>query len=254
MKVFGGVDALARSRVLRRWIAVADRANRMDPATLGALRDAASQDRAVLDRAIERIDDRLSGPVLPSEPEAPRDSDWIWRPATFTTRMPVPGYAGIDSGTALGDGARLFHDCALSEITVRQSSARTYSGTAPFGLDVDVLNFNGSFLSFVVELPDASVAGLTLNHVVHVTLRIEAERPMEIFTRLNVKHGPNTEQIVREVDMRHAAPEMEFDLAYTEIAEPRIERAWIDIIFGDPRMNRVSLRDMVVSRRLRAEM
>ena len=31
-------------------------------------------------------------------------------------------------------------------------------------------------------------------------MRAETESPLEIFGRLNVKHGPNVEQLVREFD------------------------------------------------------
>ncbi|QFU07081.1 hypothetical protein PARPLA_00106 [Rhodobacteraceae bacterium THAF1] len=252
--MIGGLDDLARQRTLRRWTRVTESAEAMDPATLANLRDQASHDRAVLDRAIAKMDGRLAGSVTNTAPQAPRDSDWVWRPDVFSSRMTAPGHAGIASGTALGDSVKMFHDCPVSEISLRQTAGRAYSASAPYGIAFDVLNFAGSFLSLVVELPKEAVEGLTLSHVVHALVQIEAESEIEVYARLNVKHGPNTEQVVRELDMRHSTPEVDFDLAYTDIAEPRIESAWLDIIFGNPRMNRVVLRDLIVSRHLRAEM
>ena len=43
------------------------------------------------------------------------------------------------------------------------------------------------------------------------------EKPLEIFARLNIKHGPNVEQIVRELPLNEEEVMVEFDLAYTRI-------------------------------------
>ena len=83
---------------------------------------------------------------------------------------------------------------------------------------------------------------------------IETERPIEIFARLNVRHGPNTEQIVREFGRIDAVEVIEFDLAYTDITESKVERMWLDLIFEDPEMNQITLRDLTLSRRPRAEL
>jgi hypothetical protein len=82
---------------------------------------------------------------------------------------------------------------------------------------------------------------------------IELEKPIEIFARLNIKNGPNTEQIVRELDMTQEQIIVEFDLAYSNLNERRVEAAWIDLIFEGPEMNQVVLRDLTFSRRPRAQ-
>ena len=56
------------------------------------------------------------------------------------------------------------------------------------------------------------------------------EKPLEIFARLNIKHGPNTEPIVRELPLHKADIVVEFDLAYSNLNEERVEKAWIDLI------------------------
>ena len=70
---------------------------------------------------------------------------------------------------------------------------------APFGLRMDVFSFDGSFLSLVLDLPFEAVDGLTRRHLIRVDTIVEMEKPLEIFARLNIKHGPNTEQLVREL-------------------------------------------------------
>ena len=47
---------------------------------------------------------------------------------------------------------------------------------------------------------------------------------------------------------------IEFDLAYSNLNEKRIERAWIDLIIEGPNMNQIVLRDLTFSRRPRAEL
>ncbi|SFH09333.1 hypothetical protein SAMN04488020_106219 [Palleronia marisminoris] len=252
MRLSVGRDARAHRRELRRWEALADRIDGMDAVALAATRQQAMDLRAALDRTLALAERRLSSAVGQGEPEGPRDSDWVWRPSLFRTRLPVPGHAGVTSDTPLGDAAKVFHDCTLSEISVSQRPGLGRAA-APFVLAVEVLDFEGSFLSLAVDLPPAATEGLTLSHIIQLSMTVEAERPIAIFARLNVKHGPNVEQMVRELDLPEAAAELEFDLAYSGIAEARAERAWIDIIFDDPRMNRVEFGDMVVSRRLRAE-
>ena len=82
---------------------------------------------------------------------------------------------------------------------------------------------------------------------------IEMEKPLEIFARLNIKHGPNTEQVVRELPLNDRVPMVEFDLAYTKLNEKRVESMWLDLIFEGPEMNQVALRDLTFSRRPRAQ-
>jgi hypothetical protein len=82
---------------------------------------------------------------------------------------------------------------------------------------------------------------------------VEMEKPLEIFARLNIKHGPNVEQIVRELPLNEEEVMVEFDLAYSKINEKRVERLWVDLIFEGPEMNQIILRDVTFSRRPRAE-
>ena len=79
------------------------------------------------------------------------------------------------------------------------------------------------------------------------------ERPVELFARLNIRHGPNTEQIVREMPLDSDTTKAEFDLAYIDLKEKRIEKVWVDLIFENPEMNQITLRDLTFSRRPRAQ-
>ena len=47
---------------------------------------------------------------------------------------------------------------------------------------------------------------------------------------------------------------LDFDMAATRLNEARVERAWLDLIFEGPEMNAITLRDVTMSRRPRAEL
>ncbi|WP_375260708.1 DUF6478 family protein [Palleronia sp.] len=255
MRLPSGLDAIIHRRELRRWNELIDRIDAMDPVTLAAMQQQATDLRAVLDRTIAAAERRVSSPAAGrGKPEGPSDSDWAWRPSLFRTRLPIAGHAGAASGTPLGDEAKIFHDCTTSEVSVTQRPGLGRAGAAPFVLAVDVLAFEGSFLSIAIDLPERATTGLSPSHIVHAAMTVDAERPLEMFARLNVQQGPNVEQMVNELDLSQSDVEIWFDLAYTGLVDTSVDRAWIDIIFGDPQLNRVEIGEMVLSRRLRAEL
>ena len=86
-----------------------------------------------------------------------------------------------------------------------------------------------------------------------VNLIIEVEKSIEIFARLNIKHGPNTEQLMLELPLGESEVMVEFDLGYSDINEKRVERMWLDLIFESPEMNQVTIRDLTFCRYPRAE-
>ena len=182
----------------------------------------------------------------------PHDTDWAWRPEVWRGPLPRPGIVAAPSKSRLGNEATLFHDCTQSELTLRQMRNRRDDDLAPFGLRLDVFRFDGTFLSLVIDLPPEATTGLTRNHLLRVATVIDVEKPLEIFARLNVKHGPNTEQLVREFSLETRETMVEFDLAYSGLDENRVERAWLDLIFEAPEMNQVMLRDLNMARYRRA--
>lgn len=205
---------------------------------------------------LQRVgEDRLTLPPLESQQmRHPLGTDRSWRPEIWNTRLTPGAIAAAQNGAPLGAELKVFHDCQDSELTLRQIRNTRAEDLAPFGLRMDVFRFDGSFLSFALDLPQMMIDGLRLSHLVRLDLRVEFEKPLEMFARLNVKHGPNTEQIVREIPLRGTTETwVEFDLAYTKMNEKRIESAWIDLIFEGPQMNQVILRDLNLSRHPRAE-
>ena len=251
----GLLDRLLHKRALRRWGDAADAAPAADLDGLRGMRARARALRRNLDRVIHEADHRLALPVIGSNIiRKPLGTDWAWRPELWKGAIPVPGFASVPGKASVYDGATIFHDCRRSELTVRQIRNTREADIAPFGFRMDVFRFDGSFLSLVVDLPEDAARGLKQNHIIRMDVIVEMEKPLEIFARLNIKHGPNIEQIVRELPLNEEEVMVEFDLAYSKINERRVEKLWVDLIFEGPEMNQIILRDVTFSRRPRAEL
>lgn len=247
----GFLDRLMLRRMQARWAQVADTAGEMEAGALRAWRGRARAMRRDVDRALYVSEQRL-GRIASALPRQPLGTDWAWRPDVWTG--PVPGVVVQATRTAISPDVALFHDCKLPEVTVRQSCNGADRDRAPFALTIESFAFDGSFLSLAIDLPEAAVAGLQLRHLIRVEAVVEVERPTEIFARLNVQNGPNTEQLVREMPGEAGARVVEFDLTYSKIDDKRVAKIWLDLIFSRPAMTRISLRDVTVSRRPRAEL
>lgn len=238
---------------LRHWRRVAEAVPGFDLKALRQIRAEARALRYQLDRVIHHAEYRLALPMIGSNAlRRPMGTDWIWRPVPWQGRIAVPGLVSAASQSRICDDTTLFHDCHDSELTLRQIRNTREADLAPFGLRMDVFRFDGSFLSLVLDAPEEAVAGLRLDHILRLDAIVEVEKPLEIFARLNIKHGPNVEQMVRELPLNAEEVMVEFDLAYTKVNEARVERVWIDLIFEGPEMNQITLRDVNVSRRPRA--
>ena len=251
----GMLTSLSHRLSLRRWSRAARYAKAMDLATLRAQRAAARRLRQHIDEVIHVADERLRLPSIGSSAmQVPHNSDWKWRPELWRGRLPLPGISAVQSKSMLGREVTLFHDCAISELTLRQLRNIRAEDLAPYGLRMDVFRFDGSYLSLVIDLPKDAAQGLKRSHLLRIETIVETESPLEIFARLNIKNGPNTEQIVRELPISHGQVAVEFDLAYTKLNEKRVDKLWLDLIFEGPEMNQVTLRDLTFSRRPRAEL
>ncbi len=247
------MDKIFQVGTLRRWRRAARGAKQSDLATLRRQRFHARQLRTHLDDLIHVADGQLALPMIGSGNfHKPHGTDWSWRPEAWSGPLPVPGISSMPTNSSLGEEVTLFHDCSYSELTLRQLRNTQEEDLAPYGLRLDVFNFDGSFLSLVVNLPHDATDGLNRDHILRVDSIVELEKPLEIFARMNIKHGPNTEQIVRELPLSGKNITVEFDLAYSRLNEKRVERAWLDLIFEGPQMNQITLRDLTIMRLPRA--
>lgn len=247
------IGHLFQARFLRHW---QQQAKGLETASLAELRDkrqSAARLRQHLDKVIRVADERLfHHSVAANAFPKPVGTEWAWRPALWRQKLPTPGESSVSNQTRIGEEGTLFHDCSFSELTLRQIRNTRDEDLAAFGLQMDVFKFDGSFLSLAIDLPKDAIEGLTKSHLLRVDAMLESESPLELFFRLNIKHGPNMEQIVRELPQDEKRPFVEFDMAYTQLNEKRIESGWLDVIFDKPDMNQITLRDLTFARYRRA--
>ncbi|TMV76374.1 hypothetical protein FGG78_28395 [Thioclava sp. BHET1] len=234
---------------MARWSEAASHAEALRPAQLRRLREAARQLLPALNRIEREAERRRISALPPLAP--PPGADWIWRAGPWHGPLADPTRAGLRSGTEICPGLSVFHDSSLEESTLRQLQMPTERDLPPLALALDTLGFDGSFLSLVLDLPEDAIRGVERRHLIRLETVIETEDAPEIYARLNVQSGPNTEQLLRALPREEGRRTVEFDLAYTELNEKRVERMWIDLIFDKVAMNRIVIRDMVFCRRPR---
>jgi len=249
----GLLKTAIQRRLLGRWSLAGRDARRQNLGAGERPGKRSMQLRPHLDALTRIAGKRLASPDKTATVPAPHNADWAWRPGLWTGPRSGCNLASAPSNARLDDDVKLFHDCNAPEFVSRQLRNHSPEDRAAYGLQLDVSHFEGRFLSVVLDLPQDGSTGLTRTHIVKVDLRMELEKPIKAFARLNVVHGPNTEQFVRELDTSNPETVAEFDLAWAPVNEKRITKAWVDIIFETPHMNRIIIRDVVLSRRPRAQ-
>ncbi|RBW63374.1 DUF6478 family protein [Ruegeria sp. A3M17] len=245
---------LHRKTIARWQRAVQDAAGATNP-QLRQQRDEARKLRAQLDCLLQEANERLTLPLIGSKQfPKPLGTDWCWRPDLWRGPLPRPGLASIPRKVELDQQVKIFHDCALSEISVRQARNMDKKDLAAFGLGIEVFGFSGSFLSVSLDLPPEAVQGLTRQHLMRVDAQVETERPMDVTARLNIQHGPNTDSVPRSLDLSANSNALDFDLANLPLNERRIDKIWLDLVLTNPAMNSIVLRDLTLCRHHRADM
>lgn len=249
---------VARQRAARQWQGLDAAVPRLGRARLGRLSAEARCLRATLDHFLQRADERryLSRARL-DDLDLPGGTDWRWRPEALSGVISPTGMAAPASGQQVGRQLRLWHDCPLAALILRQVSNGGATHLSPYALRLEVMGFQGSYLSLSVDMPDTALTGLTSSHILRLETGMQVERPLDIYARLNIQHGPNTETILRHMgNMQPGQPNRnvtEFDLALTRMNEKRLEKIWLDLIFEAPSMNAIMLHDLFMSRHLRAD-
>lgn len=173
-------------------------------------------------------------------------ADWAWRPG------PWGGAVGstdpVANAADLGCNVRLFHDAAQGEVRLDRGTDDT-GAMHPLQLGLD--GFDGGFLSLAIALPKGALAGLERRHLLGLDLAWTARDMLRAYARLNLKQGPNSETLLRDLP-QYGVTSTEFDLWPLGIEPERVDTGWIDLIFEAPLPTRIEIRDLVVARRPRA--
>jgi len=250
----GLISSVLERSTLRRWSRAVEQLDTADPVALKKMRSRARRLSQRLDQVLHVAEGRLAGPGdRDAAVRRPIHSDWAWRPEIWSGPLRPLGLAPVENQAMFGREAKIFHDCTTSEITLRQVQNVKSRDVAPFGLRLDVFRFDGSFLSVVLDLPNTAVADLSRRHVLRLDIVAETESPLEMFGRLNLRHGPNVERIVREFPASDGEMVVEFDLSLVQLDSGPIDKVWLDFICEGPELSQIILRDLTMSRRPRAE-
>ena len=114
-------------------------------------------------------DNRFALPRIGSNAfSRPGGTEWSWRPRLWRGPLARKGMSAVPSKTNLGEEVTVFHDCKISELTLRQVRNTREADLAPFGLRMDVFRFDGSFLSVVIDAPQNVCDGLQRRHIVRM--------------------------------------------------------------------------------------
>jgi hypothetical protein len=190
---------------------------------------------------------RRDAPLIldPALPPQPLHTDWAWRGGLWSDDAPLPAgpFAG---GTDVGPGCKIFHDDPTARIAMDRPGARA----APFPVRIEVERFSGSFVSLAVDLSHAAIAGFRRRQLVRAETLVEAPAAREIYLRLNLRAGANTERLPQTLRSGETAT-LEFDLFHSQVFDGAVDAAWIDLIFTAPAPGRIVIHDLVLSRRPR---
>ncbi len=237
---------------MRRWTRAASEVAHLDAPGLKDLQRQANRLSRRLTHVLHAAEARLADPLAPpANLSLPTHTDWTWLPTLCTGPIHPVGIAQLENATRLCPDAAIFHDCPCAEITLRQSRASQTS--APFETTLDILGFQGSYLSLALDLPNDALAGLTHRHIFSLTAALTTERDLDIYARLNLRHGPNVDRVTCKLDANAGPQTVDFDLATTEVDDTRMNHVWIDLLFEAPAYNRITLQSAALTRRPRAE-
>ena len=183
-------------------------------------------------------------------PDLPARTEWAERAAPW--HMGGRSACPAATGTGLAPGASLYHDGEADRLGARLWP--TPGAAARFGLVIDTTDFTGSYLSVSLALPAAALSGMTSQSLFRAAFDLSMDRPLSAYVRLNVRHGPNTEQLVRALDLERGQMAEEFDLFYADLLPETVSELWVDLIFERPELTRIDIRDAILSRRPRASL
>ena len=175
----------------------------------------------------------------------PQGTGWAWRPDLSVPGDTLwPGRA-VASGAEVTPEVKVFHEGAGQDGMI---------APAPAGFALWGAAGTGGFVSAVLDLPEAGLAGLTGRHLVALTGRAGLSAPRPLTARINLRHGPNTARQTRPARIEDGLLSAEFDLAYTDLSHAPIAAAWVDLILGEPDGAALVLTDLTLSHRPRAEL
>lgn len=237
---------------LSHWQSATAGVGQADAAGLRRLRSDARALRTAVDRFIDRADERLgvAASAGPGTLVAPAMADRAWRPGLWQFPRAGAARAAVESGFALDGVVSVFHDCSRGAVLARQVRNRPGAG-ADQALVIETLDFGGSYLSFSLRLPEVMAEGTGQAHILGAGILSDSERPQDVTVMLNLRAGPNLAR--RTVTIAGGSGWAEFELLHMGLNGQKISEIWMDFFPSERWMNRIAIRDLIVSRRPRSD-
>ena len=254
MIYFGFLGWAISTASFKFWRRRLQRAAREKTAKLRQQRREALTLRTQLADVVERINDELHHRLGDSKTYRHGSTMlWSWRPELWTVRCPSRSGPVVQSGARLTSNTKVFFDGGDRAVIFKQLRNDISQRFAPYGVALELFQFDGSFLSLAIDLPDSLCGTFAKDKLIGLSGAIFAERATGFTVRLNIKHGPNTEQLVQAHDLNWSNIGVEFDLEHLKINVNRVEKIWFDLVFETPNFNRISHTDLAFSKRPRGE-
>ena len=243
-----------RHRLARQyWTATSARLATLPPADLKIVQRRAR----ALSRLTKTVADRSGSQLLrghddPTHVPLSGRATWAFRPQVWAQSIAPSCRAPVQSQSRLGDALTFYHDDPAAGILARQFAHKDDRHASHCGLILEVFGFAGRFVSAAIDLPDAAWRGIGKSELIRLRSHVVADKSTTITARINVRHGPNTDQILRGIDLDRHDNVVEFDMFYSAIEPDKVSGMWLDIIWENPAMNRIVINDLVLSRHPRA--
>ncbi len=175
----------------------------------------------------------------------PPGTSWAWRADLAPGGATLWPGRWVEPGAAVAPSLKVFHEGPAPAAVMAAGAA---------GLAVWATETAGAFVSVVVDLPEAGVAGLGGRRLVSLASRARLTAARPLHGRLNLRHGPNTARQTRPARLGDGLLLAEFDLAYMGLSHAPVLAAWIDLFVERPAGAALILTDLTVSHRPRAEL
>lgn len=196
--------------------------------------------------ARQHIPATKAGIDVPEGFTLPPKTQWAYTPALWDgSAHDIAG--NILTTTELAENIEIHHDGEGDIFAIRPPSEGS-------GLNFEFDDFKGSFISIVFTLPRDVAKLLGRHDLLRISLKSSATESFKAFARLNLRHGPNSEQATRMIDIGEGDIFTEFDIFYMDIEANRVSKAWIDIIINEPAGRKFGLSDVVILSRVRASL
>jgi len=199
-------------------------------------------------RAASADPDRMAGEIrreaealleLANRIEAPDDDPvgenlGVESTAFFRSRGEMIWGQNPTPGTELASGLKIFHDAGNAVFDWRQHPVG--GGNGRYGLSFTVYDFDGEFLSLVIEIPEADGPRIDGHKSLILSFNLFATRPLTLYARLNFQRETDTATLHDAMIVREGAYVAEFNMEEIEFDLRTGTSVWVDLIFSRPAM------------------